>query len=302
LDEPAIDHRELIASLSAEQRRNLTETSDRAGLAHLFAHAGLIVLVGGMISMRVPFWPLLLPVQGILIAFLFSLEHESIHRTAFRSPMFNDWVARICGFLILLPAEWFRYFHFAHHRHTQDPECDPELAAPKPETISDYLRHVSGFKYWRAQIGTLLRNAAGRCDDNFVPPAGRAKVHKEARVMLALYALMALGSLAAGSAALLFVWIGPVLLGQPFLRLFLLAEHGHCPFVANMLENSRTTFTNALVRWLAWNMPFHSEHHAFPAVPFHKLPAFHAIAHEHLRVTENGYARFSVRYAAGMRG
>ncbi len=302
MHEQAIDHRGLVAALTAEQRRNLTETSDSAGLVHLFTHVGLIVLIGGMILAGVPLWPLLLPVQGILIAFLFCVEHETIHRTALPAPALNDWVARACGLLILLPADWFRYFHFAHHRHTQDPNRDPELAAPKPETLGDYLRHVSGFNYWRAQTATLLRNATGRCDDAFVPQAGRAKVHNEARIMLGLYGVLALGSLAAGSAALLWVWIVPALLGQPFLRLFLLAEHGRCPFVANMLENSRTTFTNVAVRWLAWNMPFHSEHHALPAVPFHKLPVLHAIAREHLRVTERGYARFSARYVAGLRG
>jgi len=302
LHEPTIDHRNLVASLSSEQRRELTETSDRAGLVHLFAHAGLIVFVGGLILARVPFWPLLLPMQGILIAFLFSLEHETIHRTAFRSPALNDWVARVCGVLVVLPADWFRYFHFAHHRHTQNATRDPELAAPKPEALGEYLFHISGLRYWRAQIGTLLRNAAGRCEDKFVPPAGRTKVHRGARIMLALYALLALGSVAAGSPALLWVWIVPALLGQPFLRLFLLAEHGRCPFVANMLENSRTTFTNAVVRWLCWNMSFHSEHHALPAVPFHKLPAFHAIARDHLGATEQGYVRFSARYVAGLRG
>ena len=75
------------------------------------------------------------------------------------------------------------------------------------------------------------------------------------------------------TAVLLWVWIIPALLGQPFLRLYLLAEHGCCAFVANMFENSRTTFTGPLVRFLAWNMPYHAEHHAFPTVPFYRLPA-----------------------------
>ena len=34
------------------------------------------------------------------------------------------------------------------------------------------------------------------------------------------------------------LWIIPALLGQPFLRAFLLAEHAACPAVSNMLENS----------------------------------------------------------------
>ena len=68
----------------------------------------------------------------------------------------------------------------------------------------------------------------------------------------------------------------PVVLGQPMLRLYLLAEHTGCPMVPEMLENSRTVHTNAVVRFLAWNMPYHAEHHAYAAIPFHALPRTHA--------------------------
>ena len=30
-----------------------------------------------------------------------------------------------------------------------------------------------------------------------------------------------------------------------------------------------------LVHFFAWNMPYHAEHHAYPAVPFHALPRLH---------------------------
>ena len=111
---------------------------------------------------------------------------------------------------------------------------------------------------------------------------------------LAIYALM-LASLVVSPLAC-WLWVLPALLGQPFLRLYLLAEHGRCPPVANMLENSRTTFTNRAVRFLAWNMPYHAEHHAYPAVPFHQLPAFHARARAHLRTTSESYAAFVEDY------
>ena len=29
------------------------------------------------------------------------------------------------------------------------------------------------------------------------------------------------------------------------------------------------------MRWLMWNMSWHTAHHAFPGVPFHALPALH---------------------------
>lgn len=118
--------------------------------------------------------------------------------------------------------------------------------------------------------------------------------------MLAGYALLGAASITLGSDLLLGVWVLPALLGQPFLRAYLMAEHGRCPHVADMLANTRTTFTTALVRRLAWNMPYHAEHHAYPAVPFHALPRFHLLVREHLKTTERGYARFHRRFAAGL--
>ncbi|WP_419912086.1 fatty acid desaturase [Hoeflea sp.] len=298
----ATGHREFLASLTPQQKKRLTEKSNRKGIAALALHAGAILVLGSLIAAKVPFWPLLMVPQGVAIIFLFTTLHETIHRTAFATPSVNDAVARLCGFLILLPAEWFRYFHFAHHRHTQDPERDPELARPKPETIGQYVAHISGFPVWARQVATIVRNAIRGTRDDYVPPAARQQVMREARNMLALYALLAAISAVAGSAILLYVWIIPAIIGQPFLRLYLLAEHGRCAFVANMFENSRTTFTNRLVRRLAWSMPYHAEHHAFPGVPFHRLPDLHKLTAGYLQETEDGYARFNGRYVRSLSG
>ena len=102
------------------------------------------------------------------------------------------------------------------------------------------------------------------------------------------------------SSLLLWIWIIPVLVGQPFLRLYLLAEHGLCQPVADMLENSRTTLTSGLVRFLAWNMPYHAEHHSFPNVPFHKLPALNDITLQHLKSTSDGYSEFTAEYVRSL--
>ncbi|MEP3275674.1 MAG: fatty acid desaturase family protein [Stappiaceae bacterium] len=291
-----MDHKRIIAALPREQRKKLIEKTNGPGLLHLVLHAGAIAIVGVFIASGVPYWPVLMVVQGILIVFLFTLLHESIHRTAFRSTWINDVVAALCGFLILLPPNWFRYFHFAHHRHTQDPENDPELIVPKPETVGQYLTYLSGLPTWKSHLGTLLRNARGRCDDAFVPTSAQKQVQGEACLMLATYGGIVGMCIVSGVTLPLYIWVLPVLLGQPFLRLYLLAEHGRCAFVTNMFENSRTTFTNRLVRSLAWNMPYHAEHHAYPGVPFHRLPEFHRMIRTRLTVTEDGYARFHRSY------
>jgi fatty acid desaturase len=296
-----MDHREIITSLSQEQRDHLTSKSDMPGLPYFLLHLGSILSLAALIAIKVPFWPLLMIPQGILIVFMFTLLHETIHQTAFRSAWLNEAVARVASFLIALPADWFRYFHFAHHRFTQDPEKDPELAFAKPETPWQYAVHVSGLPVWRGHLKILAINALGRCRDSFVPSKGYGKVRMEARVMIAAYALLIGLSIYFATPALLFVWIIPAVIGQPFLRLYLLAEHGRCPYVANMLENTRTTLTNILVRKLAWNMPYHAEHHSYPGVPFHRLPEFHALIENHLKQVEKGYVRFNAKYLSGLR-
>jgi fatty acid desaturase len=292
----AMDHNAAVAALPPDLRAALTRRSDAAGLRHLALHAGLIAAAGGAIAAGVPGWWLILPVQGVLVVFLFTLEHECTHRTPFATEGLNRWAGRVTGFLLLLPFEWFRYFHLAHHRWTNIEGRDPELEAPAPATRRAWLLHVSGLPYWRGMAGVLWRLVRGRERPAWLPEAARRRAGIEARVMLGLYALAA-ASLA-WSPLLLWVWVVPVLLGQPVLRIYLLAEHGDCPRVADMFRNTRTTFTTAAVRFLAWNMPYHVEHHVLPAAPFHSLPALHRHLRAHLRVTAAGYARFTRDYLA----
>lgn len=295
-----MDHRQFAAALPRDVLADLNRTSDRPGLRHLAGHAGLIALLGTWIAQGWWLWPLALVAQGIAICFLFTLEHEATHKTPFRTPWINEWAGRIAGLLICQPFEWFRYFHLAHHRHTNIPGKDPELiAGQKPESWPEYLGHVSGLPFWYAMIRQTVGNAVGRDPGPCIPERARPRVRTEARLMLAGYAL-ALASLAV-TPLLFWAWILPCLLGQPFLRLYLLAEHGRCPFVANMFENTRTTHTNRIVRFLAWNMPYHVEHHTLPGVPFHKLPELHGHMQGRHRVTADGYAAFTADYAAHLR-
>ena len=137
----------------------------------------------------------------------------------------------------------------------------------------------------------IASNAIGMADEPYVPEKGQG----QGAAGSARHARRLSGACRRlGRAVVAGVAVGvdrAVLLGQPFLRAYLLAEHARCPHVANMLENTRTTFTTALVRLIAWNMPFHAEHHAYPAVPFHKLPRFHEFVRQHLRTTERGYVQ-----------
>ena len=272
------------------------ERSDIAGLRHFIGHIGAIALCTGLILFEISYFQLLFVLQGFLIVFLFTPLHETVHQTPFRSQYLNIWIGRFCGFFIFLGADWFRYFHLAHHRYTNISEKDPELAAPKPRTLWQYLRYLSGLPDIYGRLRVLIINAFIPNQDDFVPPRVKAKVRKEARIQHVLYFSLLVVSFIVNSSILISIWILPLLLGGPFLRAYLLAEHARCPNVSSMLENTRTTFTSAFVRYFAWNMPFHVEHHAYPSVPFHKLPEFHNHINAHIVHKQNGYVRFNGDY------
>jgi fatty acid desaturase len=293
---PDIDHKAFLAGIPPEERLALTRRSDLAGLVHLAGHLALIGILATLIVMRIPFWGVLVPLQGILIVFLFTLAHECTHKTPFAQSWLNEGLGHLCGFLLVLPFHWFRAFHLAHHRWTNLPGLDPELDGGKPGSLKDWIIHVSGLPYWWSEIRLVVRLAAGNEHARYIPEAGLPRMQAEARWMLLGY-VMAIASLAI-SPVLFWIWILPVILGQPALRLYLLAEHGDCPEVANMFTNTRTVFTTAMLRFLAWNMPYHTEHHVWPSVPFHRLPALHRRMKSHLAVTEDGYIAFNRAYLA----
>ena len=286
--------RAFLAGLTEAEKAALTARSDKAGLWHLAGHLGVILLFGTGIALQVPFWGFLLPMQGVALVFLFTLEHEATHQTPFASRWLNEAMGHLCGFILLLPFLWFRHFHLAHHRWTNLPGQDPELDGTKPQGLRGWLWHVSGLPYWTAGARLIWRLALGRETAGYLPKSALPRMQRAAHVMLAGYGLVAVSLLFSPLA--FWVWLLPVVLGQPVLRLYLLAEHGDCPQVADMFANTRTTFTTALVRFLAWNMPYHTEHHVFPAVPFHLLPDLHRKMRAELRVTSAGYAAFTRQY------
>lgn len=273
--------------------KSLSQRSDRKGLIRMAGHLAALFGTGCLVFLADRsngLW--ILPaflLHGVVLIFLFAPLHETIHRTAFKNRRLNDAVAWLCGTLLALPRDYFRAFHFAHHRHTQDPTRDPELSSPKPASLDAYLLTLTGWHYWTRSLQSIASHAAGRVTEDFIPARQHATIVREARILLVIYGTVLVLSLIAGSSLALVYWVIPVLLGQPALRAYLLAEHTGLPMVPDMLRNTRTTISNALVRWLAWNMPYHTEHHAYPAVPFHALPQAHAVLRPHLKALDSGY-------------
>jgi fatty acid desaturase len=262
--------RELIDSATL---RALSVRSDAAGFVQLGSHLCAIAITGAFLSATLgTVWavPVFL-IHGVLINFLYAGQHECSHWTAFRTRWLNEWVGRTLGFVVLYPRDFDQIQHFAHHRHTQDWERDGELVR-SPYALGSYLLWLLGPTYWYTRVGRIVRFATGKVTEPYVPDARKPDLVREARLHLAGYSAVAAVSFFVGSTAALVYWVAPMLLTKVFHQLQNTIEHLGMPHVPETLENTRSTRTNLLMRWLCWNMQFHTAHHAFPGVPFHRLP------------------------------
>jgi fatty acid desaturase len=270
----------------------LGRRSDRHGVLRLAAHIACIAATGCLVWLARPSWVLLIPamaLHGVTIITLFAPMHECVHRTAFASRWANDAVGWIAGVLGFYNATYYRHFHAWHHRYTQDLERDPELIFPKAKNLREYVTELSGFTFWWRRILDYPRLALGQSRHlPFVPVSARRAIALSMSAQLTVY-LAALVAIGFGYDGVLIYWFIPAVLAQPFLRALLVAEHTGCSQDQNGLTNTRTTAASFPIRLLMWNMPFHAEHHLYPAVPFHQLPALHAHVRDRLQHRAPGY-------------
>jgi fatty acid desaturase len=233
---------------------------------------------------------------------MFAAMHESVHRTAFRTRWLNDAVAWFAGLLSFYNGTFYRYYHGWHHRFTQIPGKDPELEDKKPTDLSSYLVEMSGATWWISKLRTHFAIAGGRVHSyGFLNDETRPAVVRSVRLQLGVYGVAIALSLALGQPLFVTYWLLPVALGQPLLRAILLAEHAGCSQDDDALSNTRTTHTIFPVRVLMWDMPYHAEHHRYPAIPFFALAAVHeklgpSLAH----VAREGYTGMHVAFLRGL--
>lgn len=257
--------------------KSLSTRSNMRGLAQLFSQ--LLTIAAAIICMAYllpsPWAVLPFIVLGIMLNCLYAGQHEMSHRTAFRSRWLNDGVGAAIGFLSIYPARWDRYFHFAHHRHTQDPARDPELLARGPYTPLSYALYLIGLTYWYGRIRSTIRIACGLLPAyaTYLLPAQRSEVVTEARLHLAGYVAILALSLVLHSWAAVLYWLAPMMLLKWAHNLQNTGEHTCLTHEQDTLRNTRTLRGPGVVRWLVWNMSYHTAHHTFPGIPFFALPA-----------------------------
>jgi fatty acid desaturase len=209
-----------------------------------------------------------------------SRWHECGHRTAFRTKWMNDVIYQVASFMVLREPEVWRWSHTRHHTDTIIVGRDPEIAVPRPPKLWEIALSFFGIMQAKVYFYKIFLHSTGRLSDEektFIPESEWGTVFRTARIHLAIYVAVIALSLATWS-------IMPLMyIGLPsFYGAWLYLTTGftqHAGLAEDVLDhrlNCRTVYMNPIVRFLYWEMNYHVEHHMFPMVPFHALPALHA--------------------------
>ena len=280
-------------AISRRELKQLMKRSNIPGLIHLALWILAMIGTGCLVWLSMGTWWLVpaMFVHGILMVHHFSLQHECVHYTAFKSRWLNEIVGNYCGLVIMLPNKFFRYEHCDHHTYTQLTGKDPELIE-LPIALSKYLGYISSVPYWRSKFTELGMHVLGRLSESersFIPKEEHRAVFWEARAMAAFYAAVLLASFATNWWAAVWFWWLPVFLGEPVMRAIRMTEHVGRPNIRDMKENTRTNLVTMPMRFLCWNMNYHAEHHYASSVPFHALPKLHEKLKGYVFVEKRGY-------------
>ena len=252
----------------------------------LIYYGAMVVLAGVSIALWPSGWavPVLLAYGVLYASGADSRWHEAGHGTAFKTAWMNDAVYQIaCFMLIRNPVVW-RWSHARHHTDTIIVGRDPEIITMRPPDIAKAMLLFAGmdsvqsfFKMFR--YATSGPNAS---EQSYIPESEIGKVGRIARIWIVIYAAVLLLAVVTGSILPLLLVGGPVLYGSwHYVMTGLLQHTGLADNVIDHRLNSRTVLMNPVSRFIYWNMNYHIEHHMFPMVPYHALPALHAkIAHD----------------------
>lgn len=262
--------------------RALMTRSDARGLLQFGTWLAACVAGGYGVAVTLhSFW--IVPaelVYGIILSFAYAASHECAHGTAFRTRWLNEVAFWLTSVVFMEEAVYRRYAHADHHTYTWFNGSDPQKPYGIPLRLGGYLKETIGVTFYLDAARRMVRHAMGRFDaqeQRFMPVRERGRVRLESLFMLACYGgLLAWGALARTPWPFVLYFL-PRFLGGCFVNLYINTQH-MC--MAEDLRDHRLTTRSircsAIEGWLYWNMHYHIEHHLYPAVPFHALPALNA--------------------------
>lgn len=277
--------------LSRELMKLLNTRSNALAMLQTGGYMAILLVTASLAWYSAYHWSLWLTIplifaHGTCYAFQMNAVHELGHKSVFRSRGLNSLFEHLFAFLGWINHRMFWTSHLRHHRYTLHPPDDLEVVLPIKLTRADFLRSaiVNPLGFWWS-LKYTWQIAMGHFSGEWVLKLYSAEPadHQKRREAIAWARTILLGHLLIVAVAVWSHWWMLLVLVTfaPFYGgalQFLCNNTQHTGLRDNVPDYRlccRTIRLNPLVRFLYWQMNYHTEHHMYPGVPCYRLGQLH---------------------------
>jgi len=198
---------------------------------------------------------------NVIAAFgAFTPMHDASHRSVSASRGVNEAVGRLSSLLLLAPFPAFRWVHLEHHKHTNEPDADPDYWSGKGPGWMLPLRWLTqDLHYYVLYFEALDR-----------------RPHRERVEVLGSLALFYGAAIALAAAG----WLGPVvllwLIPARIATAMLAFSFDYLPHRPHRITSKQDRYRATHILADRWLTPlflyqnYHLIHHLYPGVPFYR--------------------------------
>lgn len=276
-------------TLDAEQSRALHAHAPGAFWTRLAVFSALYA--GAAIGAVALPWYAALPCYVLAAAALHGVSlftHEAVHGVLFRHRGLNHLFGALCAWPVLQNFAAYRVLHLRHHAQLG--------AEGDPDHFDNYTQRrwlVYGMHWGRLLAGYPAYLLA-------IPVLAFKHGAARDRVLLTLETLAAAvlltwACLTLPTAWVMHGWLLPMVVINTMVNIRGMSQHTLLTDTADVVQGTRTILTNPVTRFFMCNENYHLEHHLYPGVPWHRLPALHAALRPQLDALD---APFIPSYAA----
>lgn len=265
--------------------RELTQRSDARGLLQCLPILCVLVLTGAAAFVALHHLPvyalvLVLLLHGTVFAFLPNGFHELTHGTMFKTKLVNAFFLRLFSFLGWISHVDYKASHTRHHLYTLHPPYDMEVVLPMRLTMGGFLLtflvDLAGlYKILPDYVRLAFGKVHGEWQQRLFPVQDarqRRRLFNWARFTLIGHALIIVVSVVTGQWLVAVLVSGARFYGQWLFYLCNNTQHtGLQDNVPDFRLCTRTIRLNPVVRFLYFQMSWHTEHHMYASVPCYHL-------------------------------
>lgn len=238
----------------------------------------ILVALSGLYFAKLWIWAFIWPVLGLILYGFSAAAHECIHRN-YASSRKGNRVAGACWMTpLLLNYSAYKRVHLRHHSFNG--------RVGDPEYVSDH-QIFCGINYLRVILKRstvfkpLYSNNWLVCVNNFkemrattCPSRHQCAISLDTTFIISWIFMASCATVIVPQPLLFCYWIPVLFFAPTIFALLSLPEHLFTDRSTEAMLNTRTVESNAAIRFLIWNINYHTAHHMCPQIPFYNLRKF----------------------------